>query len=263
MMFFLEDGMRRKGVFWGIIIILLGLILLLNNLGWLPGNVWSLFWPMALIGSGLWYLLGPMINQRAPDIQKLGIPLEEAASAAVKIRARVVKLVVSAADGSVNLLEGNFENGEKHECQRAGSHTSVNLNGKTSDFFTKSPPSPGFRGNTWEMTLNPTFPLILDIKSGANEARLNLEGLKIAGLEPDTRASSNEITIPAAAGLSTVRIQPGAAANNLHLPLGVAGCIRRQGGLPSKKDDPGPISPLMARTMKRPGLKTFPTGLKF
>lgn len=248
--------MRRNGVFWGIIIMLLGLNLLLNNLGWLPGNVWSLFWPMALIGTGLWYLLGPMINQRALDIQKLAIPLEEAASASLKIRARMGKLRVSAAEGSANLLEGTYEHGVKHECQREGSHTSVNLNGKAPDFFTKSPPLPGFRGNAWEISYTPIVPLTLDIKAGASGARLDLEGLKVTTLELDTSASSKEIILPAAAGLTTVRIKPGAAVINLHLPLSVAGRIRRQGGLSSTKVDPGPI-PYNGQDYETPGAESI------
>ena len=52
---------RGPGFFWPIILIGLGLIFLLSNLGWLPSNVWSLLWqlwPVILILIGLDILLG-------------------------------------------------------------------------------------------------------------------------------------------------------------------------------------------------------------
>jgi hypothetical protein len=48
--------MRRNGVFWGGILILLGLLFLLDNLGIFSVSVWSLFWPVLLIAFGVWVL---------------------------------------------------------------------------------------------------------------------------------------------------------------------------------------------------------------
>lgn len=44
---------RRNGLFWGSILILAGVLLLLNNLGYL-GGFWRFFWPLLLILLGLW-----------------------------------------------------------------------------------------------------------------------------------------------------------------------------------------------------------------
>lgn len=40
-------------MFVGIAIILIGLILLFQNLGWISGNVWQIVWPVLLIAAGL------------------------------------------------------------------------------------------------------------------------------------------------------------------------------------------------------------------
>ena len=47
-----EAAMRRDSIFWGVLLVLLGGLFLMDNLGYLPAgvNVWALFWPFLLIG---------------------------------------------------------------------------------------------------------------------------------------------------------------------------------------------------------------------
>jgi hypothetical protein len=249
--------MRKNGVFWGSMIILLGLVLLLNSMGLLPGNFWSLFWPMVMIMLGLWYLIRPVIQRGAMESQTLTLPLDAASSAEVKIRHGVGKLTVGAAAGSSNLLEGTFEGGMNHEIQRDEAHIILKLKADAPDFFFGLPPAPGFRGICWDLFLNPIIPLTLDIKSGASETKLNLEGLKVTVLDLETGASSNEITLPAAAGVTMVRIKSGAASIHLRLPPGVAGRIRHQGGLSSIKIDPQRF-PFNGQVYETPGFINSP-----
>ena len=51
--------MRNESVFWGIVLVLLGGLLLMDNMGLLPPNIniWSLFWPIILVGIGVRMLL--------------------------------------------------------------------------------------------------------------------------------------------------------------------------------------------------------------
>ncbi|NLT42800.1 MAG: hypothetical protein GXX93_09015, partial [Anaerolineae bacterium] len=59
--------MRRNGILFGALLVLLGLLLLLSNLGVIAVDVWSLLWPLALIaigGSLLWAVLaGPRTTE--------------------------------------------------------------------------------------------------------------------------------------------------------------------------------------------------------
>ena len=50
--------MRRSTIFWGSLFILLGALVLLENLDIIDINVWALIWPFFLIAVGLWVLLG-------------------------------------------------------------------------------------------------------------------------------------------------------------------------------------------------------------
>ncbi len=49
--------MNRSQILLGVFIVLLGILLLIGNL--LNINVWALFFPLALIGAGLWIILRP------------------------------------------------------------------------------------------------------------------------------------------------------------------------------------------------------------
>ena len=78
--------MRNSALFWGGILILFGTLLLLQNLGILPLNIWKLFWPLLLILLGLWTLWGVFAPRRAPESEQVAIPLEGASRARVRIR---------------------------------------------------------------------------------------------------------------------------------------------------------------------------------
>ena len=43
---------KGKGVFWGILLLVAGVLILLHNLGYVSGNVWR-WWPVILIIIGL------------------------------------------------------------------------------------------------------------------------------------------------------------------------------------------------------------------
>ena len=49
-------GVHRSGLFWPLLLIAIGVIFLLNNLGWMTGDLWEnilLFWPLLLVLMGI------------------------------------------------------------------------------------------------------------------------------------------------------------------------------------------------------------------
>jgi hypothetical protein len=226
--------MRRNGVFWGSFIILLGVVLLLDSLGILRGNFWPIFWSLALIFMGLWFLVGPMLFRgHVPETKTLSIPLEGASSAEVKIRHGAGKLTVKSSPDMSKLAEGCFEGGVVDTVRQEGSRTRLMLQAGEADLFLGIPGPSGFKGWNWDIALNRTIPMELNIKNGASETCLDLSDLKVSDLIFETGASSSDINLPAAAGFTRVTVKSGAASVKIHLPEGVAGRIRTQSGLAS------------------------------
>ena len=111
--------MRRGSLFWGVIIVLAGVLLLLNQLGLLPINAWAFFWPIVLILLGVWFLLGPVMSRRELKDENLSVPLGGASEADLHIRHGAGRLEVSALPLSGDLLSGTFTGGvyEQHSQQ--------------------------------------------------------------------------------------------------------------------------------------------------
>ena len=67
--------MRRRNVFWGIVIILVGGYLLINQI--VPGlQLDRFFWPIVLVFIGCWMLLRPFLFKRKLSEENVSIPIE-------------------------------------------------------------------------------------------------------------------------------------------------------------------------------------------
>lgn len=226
--------MRRGGMFWGFILVVIGLALLLDNLGLLGNiNIWNLLWPLFLIALGAWVLLGT-IFRRPPQTEHASIPLEGAQSARVRVQHGAGRLEVIAGSGMGVLAEGDFVGGLDFRSRREGNGLEVKMRPPEQLFpFAWTP------GSTldWSFGLTRDIPLSLELETGASESRLNLRDLRITELRLKTGASATTIELPANAGLTRTFIESGAASVNITVPEGVAALIRTQGGLSSIQVD--------------------------
>ena len=54
-------------MFWGFLLLLLGVLMLLEELGIIYGDFWDYFWPVALIALGISMILKYRKPQRPPQ----------------------------------------------------------------------------------------------------------------------------------------------------------------------------------------------------
>jgi hypothetical protein len=80
--------------------------------------------------------------------------------------------------------------------------------------------------------------MTLDLETGAGESRLDLSALKAEEIRLKTGASSTEMTLPARAGKTRVKVTSGAASVVLRVPNGVAARIAVESGLAGITIDP-------------------------
>jgi len=227
----------RRNAFWGLCLLLVGSVLLLDNLGYLAFlgvSVWQLIWPVALIGLGVWILVGSKIRPNL-ESRDIIVGLESAAEAEIQLDYGAGELRVESGAGPSELLNGTFEGGVQHRVQREGNRTKVRI-GSTPGVFLPVHWGPHY-SRRWHVQLTDQIPIALTVKTGASDCKLDLEHLKVTALHLKSGASSTVVTLPANAGYTEVHGSSGAASVSLRIPEGVAARIRTHGGLSSTSVD--------------------------
>jgi hypothetical protein len=246
--------MRRSSLFWGIVLVLVGAILLLDNLGFFARfniSVWTLIWPLFLIALGVWVLAGSFFRGSS-KVEHAVVRLEGASRARVRIQHGAGRLNFGAGSSPDVLLEGDFGGGVNVEPHRSGDTLEATLKTDVQFFpFMWMPGSP----LDWNVSLNREIPLELRLETGACETRLDLTDLKVTDLRVESGASSTEVTLPANAGSTRARFQTGAASVRIRIPQGVAAHIRVGGALSSTKVDESRF-PRMGDTYQSPDYGT-------
>jgi len=228
--------MRRSGLFWGILLLLIGLLLLLNNLDLITVDVWSAVWAVVLIALGIGILWGIVLGPGSLEGEELTIPLGGAASGRVQVKHGAGRLRVSAGAPPDTLLVGSCSGGISHRTRSKGNELDVELSPR--DFpYGMAPWNWGRGGLRWSFRLNDQIPVVLAVETGASDVRLDLTELRISDLQLQTGASSVSVDLPARAGRTRVRVEAGAASVSLRVPPDVAARVRLESALASVEVD--------------------------
>lgn len=217
--------MRNGQLVWGVILLLLGGVLLANAMGvTLPnGNsLMSLFWPLLLIGFGIWVLAGVFMRGRV-DEESASIDLQGASSASLRINHGAGELHLHSGASSNELVRGTFAGGLEHKASRNGDRLDVKMR-PARDVMTFPFFGPRFSLD-WDVALNSSIPTDLDFNLGANKSTIDLRDLNVTGLRFKTGASDSNITLPASGRLNA-DFEIGAASLTLIVPDGVAIRVR-------------------------------------
>ena len=217
----------RASVFWAIMLILIGGLLLLDNLGIIDADIWLLIGPLLLIGLGIWIIYG-MAAHKNPPVEHRAVALDQASQARVRFRHGAGRLSVQSGTAPGNLVEGDFGGGVVVDSKSAKEQLEVTLRVPSQSFSWLWGPGASL---DWEVRLARDLPLELDFETGAGENRLDLSDLLVTDLRFNSGASATEVTLPAAAGKSRAEFKTGVASLRVRLPQGVAARIRTSGGL--------------------------------
>jgi hypothetical protein len=215
--------MRSGGIF--------GAALLAGNL--FSINVWPYLWPAALIFIGGWFLVGSQIRPKAVETEEVTIPLQGASRAGIRIRHGAGRLAIRGGAGPNVLAAGSFSGGLQHTENRRGDTLDADLRVPSGAWMNFGGPWIFGPWNPilWDMRLNETIPMTLDLETGAGESQMDFSALRVEDISLKTGASSSEMTLPARAGKTRVKVTSGAASVVLRVPDGVAARISVESGL--------------------------------
>ncbi len=242
-----------------IILIVVGLMFLLSNLGVLHWDFWESvwrLWPVVLIGIGLdmmakrsrlrsvlfggfWAIVAILfllLAARAPEgsVERQVVqPLQGAKEARVEldVDAGSLDLVSGTAEGV--LLAGRFRGSDRTEIEQSyevRDGTGVlklreHRRWRWLRLFSR-------RSTEWQLALSKEVPLRLYVDTGVGDARLHLEDLRLVRLDVDCGVGDTELALPAR-GKYKAMIDAGVGEVVVRLPEGLAASISVDSGIGS------------------------------
>lgn len=259
------------GVAWPIILISIGLILLLNNMGVLSWTVWDSMlrlWPVVLIAFGIdimigrrsavgaavagiliiavflgafWVANSGIAGHPSGTPQIVGKPLQGATSADITLSPAVGSLDVGALPaGGDQLISGEVYTdnvGRLSESYQVASGVGtyhLGLDGTVSVvFFPGVGPSPN-----WAVRLSPQVPLQLKLDQGVGLMQVDLSALDVRNLTVNLGVGGIEVNLPGK-GHVQAKISSGVGQTTVVVPSGVALRVRPETALAGRTLPPG------------------------
>jgi N-terminal domain of toast_rack, DUF2154/Domain of unknown function (DUF5668) len=228
--------MRRNQLVWGVILLLIGGLMLVNAMGIkLPNGLspMELFWPVLLILAGIWVFVG-MFFRGSAEVENASIDLQGASSVNLKIDHGAGELKLHGGANGSQFAHGSFSGGLDHKASRNGDRLEVRMR-PAKDVFD----FPFFGGPSqldWDVAINNEVPIELKLNLGANKSDLNLRDLNITDLDLDTGASDTKLTLPSK-GRLRADLDMGAASLEIIVPDGVSARIHASLGAADMKVD--------------------------
>lgn len=228
--------MRRASLFWGLILLLLGGLMLADAAGIrLPSGarLSDFFWPVLLIVFGAALIFGVFRRGRI-ETKQAAIELQNAASARLDISHGAGRLKIHSGAGTGLLASGSFAGGLRHNAHKTGDRLEVRMR-PARDWFVFPFFGPSDSLN-WDVALSGSVPLELKLSTGANQAEIDLRDLNVTDLKLDSGASDTKLTLPAR-GRLRADLDFGAASMDVTIPPGVAARIKIDQGASDVKVD--------------------------
>lgn len=247
---------RRGGLVGPLILIGLGIVFLLNNLGILAWSVWDVIfrlWPVLLIAVGLdiligrrsvwgslvalvlmlaviagvvWLFAAGIVGGEASAGEEIAQALDGATRGEVVIAPAVGNLHVEALPESNNLVSGVVRpvSGERVRRDFAVQDETATFSLRSEGAFT--PFTPGWSGGQgWDLGLNSDVPLDVEISLGAGDADVDLTGLTVSDLDMSMGLGQTTVVLPDE-GRFRARIDGAIGQTIVVIPAGLEARIR-------------------------------------
>lgn len=255
---------KSRSLFWPVVMIIVGVIWLLGNLGiGVPSFDFLLLlrlWPLLLVVVGINLIIGrrwPLLRAavvvlaiggalayiylapqyglvQAPEIQhaEFAEPLGETESAVISIGSSIGRISLEALSDSDNLFEAELDYlGEVEFAVEGETQKTISLNasveGLNQDLIR------GFDEDQleWTIGISPNVPVRLEFTSGVGQILLDLSELALTGVEVAGGVGQTELRLPAQDGTYLVEIRGGVGELLVVIAEGAAIDLQIDGGV--------------------------------
>jgi hypothetical protein len=249
-----------RSLFWPVLLIGAGVILLFSNLGIIPGVnflVLLRLWPLLLIVAGLDLLVGRryplvgaiigilavtfalvillagpalgLVRSAQTVTERFQEPLGEATRASITLDLSYAPSTIQALPGGENLFDATITHfGEVEMAVSGEDPKEIRLVSGSTGFNWFD--TLGSGDPRWEIGLNNQIPLELVIDGGSGSSRIDLVGLKLAGLSMDAGSGSIDLALPQSENPYNAAIEGGSASLDLTAQCGKDLEVRLDGG---------------------------------
>lgn len=257
---------RRGGVIGPLILIGLGVVFLLNNLGILDWSIWAVLlrlWPVLLVAAGLDLILGRLSIWgsllalvltlavlavalwlsgaglgvgRAARMEQVVQPLEGVSQAEVVINPGVGTLHIETSKNPENLVEGTLGLGRREELETDFSvQDSTGVLTLRTERTSFGPSVVGWTGQrVWDLKLTDQVPLRLETDLGLGQIDLDLTGLTVERLNVDQGIGQTVVVLPDEARLEA-KIQGAIGQTIVIIPESLEARIRLDTGITERQ----------------------------
>jgi len=242
--------MKRANIFWGVVLVLLGGLFLLQQMGFIT-NVFTFVWPLALILLGGWMILSVYWRPSSAD-ETFDIALREAKSVRYKFAHGAGQFEIKGGAPVGKALIGSSAAGMNENVQLDGDRLEVRIEAGASFI-----PFVGPANGVWSFQLTQEVPCTINVETGASQLDMDLTDVLASQVRLQTGASSSNVTLPAH-GASILDLEAGAASIDIRVPEGVSARVRIKEGLTSMNVNTGRFPQLDSRMYQSPDFDTNP-----
>jgi Domain of unknown function (DUF5668) len=258
----------RRPLFWPVVLIGVGVVALLFNVGWLDWDKVARlyrFWPLLLIALGVAILFRGRLPGRSANLFgavllvlvliAVGGGIAAIPRAFVGSPGPIVTTHFSAPTGEVSAPHLDLSAGAAQITVRAGpiggdlyratvqspadEKPEVTVDAATSTLNVNLPGRSGFHWGTVndhrsvDLTLNDQLPWVIGLNTGASQTSLDLSGLKVSAVTVESGASSVKLILPKPSGTVPVNVSGGALHLAIQRPTGTPIRVSASGGASS------------------------------
>lgn len=260
---------RSPSLFWPLVLIGAGVILLLSNLGYLPQLSWSLlwrFWPLLLVALGIDLLIGrrsmigsiisaalillliggvvavvlfarniPALDRVTEPVglhaEHIAYPLADVEHASIRIDWTSAPGHLSALRDSPNLIEGDitYRGQLIFDTDVRQGQADVTLDSRFTGFWFGPFDFYNQEDDRWEVQLSPSVPIDLALDAGSGPCNFDLTGLQISDLFLNAGSGPIDLTLPSGSTFEA-RVDSGSGPLTITLPESVGAQVELDSG---------------------------------